>query len=261
MKFQQVRCATVILTYGGKKFLVDPWLADKGTIEPVPSPYNENWNPLVDLPLPISDILADTDAVIVTHMHHFDHFGEAAQNALPKSFPIFTQSEKEAQDMRDLGFENVTALLDEGLDFEGVMLFRTECEHGRGEAAEKNYEAMGIPKDACGVVFTHLEEKTFYLAGDTLWGEPVKDAISKYTPDIILLNAARAEFADGTPILMGTKGLSEVAQAAPEAIIITSHLDAVNHARLTRNDIKQFIAENNLSSQVRIPDDGEVYAL
>jgi hypothetical protein len=49
MKFQQVRSVTII-TYGGKKFLIYPWLADKGTFQPVPSPYNENSNPFVALP-------------------------------------------------------------------------------------------------------------------------------------------------------------------------------------------------------------------
>lgn len=257
MKFQQIRGATVIVTYAGKRFLVDPFLADKGTLPPIPSPYNESWNPLVDLPpVPISEIVA-VDGIIVTHMHHFDHFDMPPRADLPKNIPVFTQDAKEAQDMRDLGFQDVNPLLDEGLPFGDITLYRTDGEHGRGEAAIQNYEALGIPYEVCGVVFAGPGEKILYIAGDTLWGVPVKKAITTYAPDIIVLNAAHAEFADGTPILMGLHGLYEVSQAAPAATLIASHLDTVNHARLTRDDVRSFVQEKNLASRVLIPADGE----
>lgn len=52
-----------------------------------PSPYNNFSNPLVELPLSASEIIA-VDAVIVTHMHHFDHFDDHAAKALPKTMPM-----------------------------------------------------------------------------------------------------------------------------------------------------------------------------
>ena len=33
MQFEQIRNATIVLEYAGKKFLVDPWLAPKGSNE------------------------------------------------------------------------------------------------------------------------------------------------------------------------------------------------------------------------------------
>lgn len=259
MIFQQIRGATIKVTFAGKTFLIDPWLADKGAFPPVPSPYNDQRNPLVGLPLPIEKII-DADAVIVTHMHHFDHFDEAARKALPKDRPIFTQSDKEVGDMRDLGFSNVTALRDDGLEFEGVTLYRTDGEHGQGEAAERNYEQMGLPGEASGVVFSQSGEPTVYVAGDTIWSAGVEEAITKHQPAVIILNVAQAAFQDGTPILIGTDGLHQASQAAPKAVIIASHLDAVNHARLTRDDIRKFVAEHDLSSRVRVPQDGETYS-
>lgn len=261
MKIQQIRGATVVVTYADKRFLMDPFLADKGTLPPIASPYNDDWNPLVDLPpVPISEIVA-VDAIIVTHMHHFDHFDLPPREDLPKDIPVFTQDAEEAQEMRDLGFQNVSPLLDEGLSFGDITLYRTDGEHGRGEAAIANYEALGIPYKVCGVVFTGSGEKTLYIAGDTLWGVPVKEAIDKYEPDVIVLNAARAEFADGTPILMGLNGLYEVSKAAPAATLVASHLDTVNHARLTRVDLRDFVQEKGLASRVLIPEDGEELSL
>lgn len=260
MQFQQIRGATSVITYGGKKFLLDPFLAPKGTFPPVPSPYNNFSNPLVELPIPVRDIIA-VDAVIVTHMHHFDHFDDNAAKALPKTMPMFVQSETEAGDMRKLSFTNVTALPDAGVTFDGVTLYRTEALHGDGVTAAYYYQKIGLPAEACGVVFRAPGEKTFYAAGDTLWYDGVRQAIEKYKPEVIALNAANAQMYDGTPILMGVDGVKEVAQTAPDAILIATHMDAVNHARVSREDLKKFGKDNGLAQRLRIPEDGEIVRL
>lgn len=257
MKFQQIRGATVLVTFGDKTFLIDPFFAAKGSTPPIPSPYNNSPNPLVALPVSIQELVS-VDAVIVTHMHHFDHFDEAARDAIPKDKPMFTQNEGEAEDMRQLGFQNVTALKDSGVPFGEITLFRTDAAHGLGEASDKNYKAFGIPADASGVVFKHPDEKTLYIAGDTIWYVGVKEAIDRHQPEIIVLNAALAAFPDETPILMGTDGLYEVAKEAPTAVIIASHLDAVNHARIGREEMRHFVEEKKLTKRVYIPKDGEV---
>lgn len=256
MRFQQIRGATSIITYGGGRFLIDPFFAEKGSHPPVPSPYNTSPNPLVDLPLAVEEIIA-VDAVIVTHMHHFDHFDAAAQEALPKSMPMFTQSRQEAEDMRSLGFTHVTALTEDGVTFADVTLYRVDALHGDGVRADYYYKKFGLPADASGVVFRAAGEKTLYVAGDTLWYDGVKNTIEKYRPEVIVLNAANAQMFDGTPILMGPDGVEEVAKAAPEAVLIATHMDAVNHARVTRADLKKFADENGLSQRLHIPEDGE----
>lgn len=260
MQFQQIRGATVVVTFGGKRFLVDPFFAEKNSTPPVPSPYNNTPNPLVDLPVPVEQLVA-VDAVIVTHMHHFDHFDETARNAIPKGKPMFTQNAGEDEDMRKLGFKDVTVLTKDGVLFGEVTLFRTDAAHGQGEAADTNYRAFGIPADASGVVLRHPGEKTLYIAGDTLWYEGVESAIARHRPEIIVLNAALAAFADETPILMGTDGVFEVVKAAPTATVIASHLDAVNHARIGRAEMRKFVEENALADRVYIPEDGETLSL
>ena len=185
MTFQQIRGATAIIDFKGSRFLIDPFFARKGTLPAVPSPCNYTPNPLVELPLPVKDIVA-VDAVIVTHMHHFDHFDEAARDALDKELPVFTQDESEAGDMRAAGFKHVTALTPEGVEFCGVKLYRTSALHGAGEAAERNYAAIGLPSKACGVVFEATESARkpenfrFYLQG---FSENVIDIIQKFNFD------------------------------------------------------------------------------
>ena len=256
MKFQQIRGATSIVTYKGTRLLVDPFLAPKGSFPPVPSPCNTLANPLVDLPLPASEIIA-ADAVIVTHMHHFDHFDDAAASALDKTLPVFVQSDKEACDMRKLGFGSVIPMKAEGVTLKDITIYRTEALHGDGVTAAYYYQKYNLPSEACGFVLRAPSEPTFYAAGDTLWFDGVRAALSRFQPDIIALNAANAQLYDGTPILMGEEGLHEVAMAAPEARIIATHLDAVNHAHVSRADIRRFIRENNLERRVLVPEDGE----
>ena len=260
MQFQQIRGATSRITYGGKTFLLDPFLAPKGAFPPVPSPYNDLANPLVDLPLPVEDIIA-ADAVIVTHMHHFDHFDDYAARALPRTMPMFVQSEKEAGDMKALGFSCVTVLTEAGVKFGGVTLFRTEALHGDGVTAAYYYRKFGLPSEACGVVFRAEGEKVFYAAGDTLWYDGVRRAMETFRPDVIALNAANAQMYDGTPILMGVEGLQEVALAAPRATLVATHMDAVNHARVSRADLRKFAGDAGLGPRLLIPEDGETVTL
>lgn len=256
MIFRQIRSATAVITYANTKFLLDPFLAPKNSYPPVPSPYNNTPNPMVDLPLPIEEII-QVDATIVTHMHHFDHFDEYAARTLPKNMPIFVQSEKENHDMRALGFSDVTTLKAEGTKFGVVTLYRTDALHGDGVAAAYYYKRYEIPGDACGVVLKAPGEKTLYLAGDTLWYDGIKTNLDVYRPDIVVLNAANAQMYDGAPILMGQDGLLEVANAAPNALIVASHLDAVNHTRVSRDDLRRLSKENNLEKRLFIPLDGE----
>ena len=145
MIFQQIRNATSIITFAGKKFLLDPFLADQGALPPVPSRLNAAPNPLVPLPLPI-DVIVAVDAVVVTHMHHFDHFDEAARKAVARDIPVFVQSEKEALDMRAMGFTAVTALTEAGVGFGGITLYRTDALHGRGEAVAREVPGAGHPR-------------------------------------------------------------------------------------------------------------------
>lgn len=259
MRFRQIRGATSVIAFGGKTFLLDPFLAPKGAFPPVPSPYNALPNPLVDLPVPVREITA-VDAVIVTHMHHFDHFDGHAAEALPKTMPVFVQSPQEAGDMRALGFADVTPLTEAGAAFGEVTLHRVNALHGDGVTAAYYYRKYGLPSEACGVVLRAPGEKALYIAGDTLWCEDVRRAIETYRPGVIALNAANAQLFDGTPILMGVDGVREVAQAAPGAALIATHMDAVNHARVSRADLRAFAEAEGLSARLFIPLDGEEIA-
>lgn len=258
MNYHHIRNATAIIEFSGIKFLIDPFLSPKGVLPSVPSKYNDLKNPIIDLPCSISEIISDIDAVIVTHMHHFDHFDNVAVEVLDKKIPIFVQSALEQKDMEALGFTNVNILQDDGIIFQDISLYRTDAEHGHKANTQKIYDAKGIPSDASGVVFMHPNEETLYLSGDTLWNESIEQTIQKFNPKTIVLNAGAAEFADDAPILMGAEGILNARKISPTANIIVVHLETVNHARLTRNDVQQLIKHHGMTENVFIPNDGEM---
>jgi len=250
MNLQHIRNATLIVEYGGKKFLIDPFLAEKGTYPPFPNSIRQDQkNPLAGLPVSI-DTIIDVDAVIVTHLH-LDHWDEAAKEALPKDIKLFTQNEEDAQEIRSAGFKNVEVLREDTV-FEGIQLIKTKGEHGRGEILK----LAGL---VCGVVFKHQEELTLYIAGDTVWYEGVQEAITGHEPEVIVVNAGDNQFLEGGSLVKGKADVYEVHKAAPEAAIIAVHMEAVNHWTLSKEELKQFASEKGMASQVLIPEDGESY--
>jgi L-ascorbate metabolism protein UlaG (beta-lactamase superfamily) len=252
MKFQQLRNATILIEYAGTKFLVDPMLAEKGAFPGFEgTPNSHIANPLVHLPIPMDEIL-DVDAVIVTHIHP-DHWDEAAIKLVPKDMLIFAQNENDAAQIKEQGFKNVRAL-EEKTVFEDITLIKTPGRHGGEKTVEKYAELLGL---VSGVVFKHPNEKTVYIAGDTVWYEGVEENLKKYEPDVVILNSGDAQVLGYEPIIMDKKDVYEVYKAAPKATIIASHMESVNHAMLSRKELREFLSEKGMAQRVLVPEDGE----
>ncbi|MEC1069934.1 MBL fold metallo-hydrolase [Priestia megaterium] len=251
MKITHIRNATLIVEYGGKTFLIDPMLAEKGTYPPFPNSIRQDQNnPLVNLPISVEEIIDGVDALILTHLH-LDHFDDAAKQALPKDIKTFVQNEEDAAVVKEAGFKNVEVLTQNTV-FKDIQLIKTKGEHGRGEILKRT----GL---VCGVVFKHKSEKTLYVAGDTVWYSAVEEEINTHQPDVIVVNGGDNQFLEGGSLVMGKKDIYEVHKAAPRAMILSVHMEAVNHWTLSREELKSFINEKAMASYVFVPDDGEVY--
>jgi L-ascorbate metabolism protein UlaG (beta-lactamase superfamily) len=255
-KLTQVRNATLRIDYGGVRFLVDPLLAEKGAYPGFEGTANSHLrNPLVPLPMPLEDII-NVDAVIVTHLHS-DHWDDAAKARLPKSLPLFAQDEQDAAQIRSAGFTDVRVLT-ETSEFNGVKLSKTGGQHGTDAAIQAAGKVLG---KVCGVVFSHPSHKPLYVAGDTIWNRHVEEAISRYRPEVIVLNSGDARVIGLDPIIMGTKDVLAVHQAAPTARLIASHMEAVNHCVLSRVDLRAFSEKEGFASSLQIPGDGETIVI
>jgi L-ascorbate metabolism protein UlaG (beta-lactamase superfamily) len=253
MKIKQIRNATLLIEYAGTRFLVDPMLAPKGAYPGFEGTANSHLrNPLVDLAVPIEEIV-DVEAVIVTHTHQ-DHWDDAAVARVPKDLPLFAQNQKDRSVMESAGFSDVHVLA-EGTTFKGVSLTKTPGQHGSDQAYAVIGEMLG---EVCGVVFKHPSEKILYVAGDTVCNAYVQDSLRAHRPDVIVLNCGDAQVPGLGSLVMGKQDVFEVHQASPQATLIASHMEAVNHCVLSRRELREFLVERHMTERVVVPEDGEV---
>ncbi|SDF39379.1 L-ascorbate metabolism protein UlaG, beta-lactamase superfamily [Halorubrum xinjiangense] len=229
-----VRNATVLVTVGETTFLVDPLFASQGALPPIDNTPNDRRNPLVPMP----EVDRSHDAVVVTHRHP-DHFDDAAAAELDADVPLFCQP-AEADAFAEDGFTDVRPVEGEA-SFDGVTLHRTPGRHGHGELAERMGPVSG---------FVFEGEETLYLAGDTVWYEPVAETLARFDPDAVILNGGAARFTQGEPITMGVDDVAAVREATDAAVAVV-HMEAINHCLLSRDELR---AE---TEGVSVPEDGE----
>lgn len=258
MKITQIRNATQIVEYAGKKFLIDPMFSEKGAYDGfVGTVRSEIRNPMVELPMDIRSLL-DVDAIIVTHTHP-DHWDQAAANIVPKDKLIYVQNENDEALLKTQGFINLIVLT-ETSSFEDIELIKTTCQHGSDEAYA-NPELAEMLGDASGVVFRHSSEKTLYLVGDSIWTKTVEDNMRKYIPDVLIMNTGWAHVLDYGSIIFGKEDILKVHFVLPDAQIVATHMEALNHCLVTRHELLEYAQINHIQDYVSAPADGESVTL
>lgn len=203
----------------------------------------------------INELVKGVDAIIVTHTHD-DHWDAAAQKALPKELPVFVQNAGDAKIIRGQGFKDVR-VLGKDTPLGNVKLSKTGGQHGTDEmyANPQMAELLG---DAMGVVLQAPNAETVYVVGDTLWNSHVEAALAKYRPEVVVMNTglAKIQGMDGS-IIMGTADVGKMRQTMPDTRIVTVHMDTVNHAAVSRQDMREYVKQQGLRA-VFVPNDGEV---
>lgn len=247
MRLQLIRNATLILHYAGQRILIDPDLAARHSR---PSFTGRSANPMVELPVPVDTIAAGLDLIIVSHLHR-DHFD--AVDALPQDVPVICQPGDEAR-IAERGFSQVMPLA-ETISWRGLSLQRTPGHHGLGAVEQQ----MGV---VSGFVLRAPGEPTLYWAGDTVWCPEVRAAISEVRPDVIVTHSCGARWPDEAGarqlIVMDAEQTIVLCQAAPQAIVVATHMEALDHATVTRAELRQRAEAAGISAaRLLIPQDGE----
>lgn len=258
MKITQIRNATQVINYAGKRFLIDPMLAPKGAYPGFSGSARANIrNPMVELPTTL-DALLDVDAIIVTHTHP-DHWDEAAAANIPKSMVIYVQNSSDEAILRAQGFTQLRQLSAES-HFGDIQLIKTSGQHGSDDAyaIPELAERLG---EACGVVFQHPTEKTLYLVGDSIWINDVAENMRHYQPGVVIMNTGWAHLVSFGAIIFGKEDVLKAHQILPQAQIVATHMEAVNHCLVTRRELLRYAKDNEIQSFVSAPNDGDSVTL
>lgn len=246
MKIQVIRHATTLLHINNVKILVDPVFSPAGAMATIANSANELLNPLVELPVGISELI-NVDAILVTHTHR-DHFDHQAAEILPKHIQFFCQPEDEKK-IKTYGFEMVTAVT-EKLSWKGITFTRAKGRHGTGENEKMLAPVSGFVVQADG-------EPSLYIAGDTVWCDHVEEILRRFNPRITMVFAGAAQFLTGGPITMTGEDIYEVCQCCQDTQVFVVHMEAWNHCLLTRSTLHTFVKEKGLEKRVFIPEDGQ----
>ena len=102
-----------------------------------------------------------------------------------------------------------------------------------------------------------------YVAGDTVRNDDVANAIKTHKPDAIVLDTGNAYvfvFGSGS-LIMGVEEALAIHKAAPEAILIASHMEAVNHCVLSRGALQAYADEQGFLQRLRTPADDETLTI
>jgi L-ascorbate metabolism protein UlaG (beta-lactamase superfamily) len=248
MILQLLRHATLLIEYGGQRFLVDPMLSPQGAMPPIEQSPNPRPNPLVPLPdVDLDRVLRHIDAVIVTHLHR-DHWDPEASRKLDKGLPLFCQP-GDAEQLQEEGFRQVRPVQETHF-WERIHLTRTGGEHGFGRIGEM----MG---QVSGFILKSEGQKALYIAGDTRWCPAVQEALHDHQPAVVVVNTGGARFLKGEPITMDPGDVIRVCQANLQSTVVAVHMEAINHCVVTREMLGAAVEEAGVAGQVLIPPDGE----
>ena len=252
MKIHHIRNACMIIHLNGQRILIDPCLAQKGSLPPYTLFRRKpRFNPLVDLPENAWPAIAQITAGLITHCRygHFDHLDELGASLLAqKQVPVYCNALDESFLRRD-NMNTRPLHLNQKNTFLSGNIFPVPTQHGHGLAGTLMRPGAGYFIDLPG-------EKTIYISGDTVMTPTVLHVLEHFRPDISILNAGTAILDFGKPILMPIHEQLDFIKAASGKVVAV-HLDAFNHCLTSREILKEAAMKEGLSDKLVIPADGE----
>jgi len=245
MKVHHIRSATMLLSMGDHRLLVDPMLAKPGSFPGFKMVGGgRRPNPLVPLPSSAQDCLDQATAVLITHEHP-DHLDVAAVEWIKaRRLPVWASS-IDLPSLRARGLD-AQELRDGSL---GLAVEVIPARHGRGLIGW----LMG---PVAGYYLAHPEEPSVYLTSDAVLTDEILEAVTRLSPDLVIAPAGAANFGVGPDILFSVEELIALIRRASGEVLL-NHLEALDHCPTTRVELRARIVAEGLGARVHIPEDGE----
>lgn len=252
MKITQLRNATVVLSYGEHRILVDPMLAAQGALPSLKwLTGRRRRNPLVELPVQAWPVLETVTHALITHCQrgHFDHLDRAGKRWLrERQIPVLCMP-------GDADYLAQRGLLVRPLQPHGPTPFArgsitpVACLHGEGWIGRFMEHGHGYFIEQAG-------EPSLYIAGDTVLTDDVARCITERRPDVSIVPAGGAAMDLGSELIMDADQALQLA-ALGAGHFVANHLEALDHCPTSRADLLAEARRRGLASRVSVPADGE----
>ena len=253
MQIQFVRNATLIIRSGKQVILLDPMLAEAGSIPPFALlRHKAVRNPLVPVPESATLALADVTHALITHCQrgHADHLDRKGTRLLASmKVPTFCRKADE-QHLRRKSIDARPLVTNERQPFLGGHITPVLARHGHGWIASLMGSGVGYFIELSG-------EPSLYVAGDTVLTDDVRRVLLDLRPDVAVVAAGNASVDVGAPILMSIEEVMEFTALAPGRVV-ANHLEALNHCPITRAQVATAAKAAGLCEKLSIPADGDI---
>ena len=251
-----IRNATLIIDTGTQRILVDPMLGPRGSLPPLAFiRHRPRLNPTVSLPPNVETALSAVTAGLITHCRrgHFDHFDGAGYRYLAQQrIPVYCNHLDENH-LRRRAIITMPLTPNHSHDFLSGRVTPFETVHGYGVVGK----LMG---PGLGYILELPNEPRLYISGDTVLTPLVQGVLTDIRPDIVILAAGGASLDIGRPILMPIMEMLEFIRLS-SGLVIATHMEALNHCPVTRDQFRKAVVQAGLASKVCIPSDGEIVAV
>ncbi|MFJ9814196.1 MBL fold metallo-hydrolase [Streptomyces sp. NPDC101151] len=236
---------TVLIGYGGLRFLTDPTFDDPGDY---PSPGART---LVKTAPPRTGRaeLGPVDVVLLSHDQHadnLDHSGRALLAEVPRTFTTASAAGRLGGTTRALA------------PWESAELSRPDG----GTVTVTAVPALHGPKgsepivgEVTGFVLTSADLPSVYVSGDNASLELVQEIADRYAPvdtAVLFAGAPRMPLLDDALLVLDGAGTAQAAQLLDARRVVPAHCDSWAHFTETREDVVRAFTAAGLADRLQL---------
>ncbi|MBL1081659.1 MBL fold metallo-hydrolase [Streptomyces actinomycinicus] len=236
---------TVLIEYGGLRFLTDPTFDDPGDY---PSP--SGGRTLVKTAPPRTPLaeLGPVDVVLLSHDQHadnLDHSGRALLAAVPRTFTTPAAAGRLGGTTEPLTpWQSVDLPRPDGGT---VTVTAAPALHG----PEGSEPLVG---DVTGFVLTSAGLPSVYVSGDNASLDLVKEIAARYAPvdtAVLFAGAPRMPALDDALLVLDGRGTAAAAQLLEARRVVAAHCDSWAHFTESRDDVVRAFEEAGLTDRLQ----------
>jgi len=224
---------TILIEIGGLRLLTDPTFDPPGDYQAGAFTHSKLIGPVID-----ASAFANTDAVLLSHDHHFDNLDRIGRELLKSAKQVITTPEAAARlQGNTIGLESGQSHRIAASNGKAVSVTGTPARHG---------PAVGERGPVTGFLISTEEsrEAPIYVSGDTVWYEGVEQTLQQH-PHIrlaVLFVGAAQIPALPAHLTFTAEEAVRVSRALPQAMIVPVHFEGWRHLKESKEDLTRAFA-------------------